>query len=186
MNFENLAQYLADSEAARLAPTTVRKMLQFADLREFERYLEARVARDLARKIADAAGADKIDISAVRVDLLNLVGSGNGTGMPADQPVFYHRGCEYDPLRGDETHTGELADAATGQYEVGGHVIKSTFIGFTATGEVEKVDANELPDALLHTTPAPIAHHQQQQQHQQYYPPTPQRQHLQQQQQQLK
>ncbi len=50
--YENIAQYLAGRQA-KLSPKTVRKIMQFQDMAEFEEYLSTKLTREEAKKISE-------------------------------------------------------------------------------------------------------------------------------------
>jgi len=145
--FENIAQYLA-GRYPQLSPTTVRKILQFADLKEFEEYLAAKVTREEARRISMLSGEPRIDIESVKRDLFKLLPDKN-----ASESVYYHKDCEHNMLE-NVRQLKRLKNASpeeTKEYIVNGNLMHSTFIGFTSTGQVEKVRPDELPDGVLNT-----------------------------------
>jgi hypothetical protein len=149
--YENIAQYLAGNYA-QLSPKTVRKILQFADSGEFEQYLASKITREEAKRIADESGERLINLDSVKTDLLNLVND----SPVGEEPLYYHKDCEYDPLRElNEQQANQAQDANlpglndTREFEVGGKKIKSTFVGFRPTGEVERLSYEDLPKSVL-------------------------------------
>jgi len=149
--YENIAQYLA-GRYPQLSPQTARKILQFADMKEFEDYLASKITREEAKKISELSGSDRINIDTIRNDLNLSV----NTSTSNNNSVFFHPNCEYDPLRSVEnveTIQGRSVDQEnrpiksdeTHQIQVGGKEIKSTFIGFQPTGQVEQLKYEELP-----------------------------------------
>jgi hypothetical protein len=144
--FENIAQYLAGNHA-KLSPQTARKILQFADLQEFEDYLASKITREEAKRIAYESGQSLVDVDAIRRDLFKkMIDKENND----DNTVYYHPDCKYDPLRhADVKDSNDLYE--TKQFDIAGEVIKSTFVGFTPTGQVEKIDPSELPQPVVQT-----------------------------------
>lgn len=135
--FENLAQYLANKQP-QLSPATVRKILQFSDLKEFEDYLSAKVNREEARLIADASGDTIIDVNAMKGDLMAAL-RGDAT--------YYHAACEYDPLRPYDKD--DMLTQETREFEVDGKLIKSTFIGIANDGQAKRLKNEELPQNIV-------------------------------------
>lgn len=146
--FENIAQYLSQN-FAKLSPKTVRTILQFADSKEFEQYLASKITREQAKKIADESGESLINLDSVKTNLLNLVND----KPVGDEPLYYHQNCEYDPLRNlnENQQAKELPSNLneTKEYEIGGKKIKSTFVGFTPSGELERLSMEDLPQNIL-------------------------------------
>jgi len=151
--YENIAQYLA-GRYPQLSPKTARKILQFADMKEFEDYLASKITREEAKKISELSGSERINIDSIRKDL-NLTVNKNDSN---NNSVFYHTNCEYDPLRNVENieniqgrsvdnpdNNRPIKSNETHQIQVGGKEIKSTFIGFKPTGQVEQLKYEELP-----------------------------------------
>ena len=145
--FENIAQYLA-GRYPQLSPQTVRKILQFSDVKEFEEYLAAKVTREEARRISLLSGEPRIDIESVKRDLFKLLPDKN-----ANESVYYHRDCEHNLLEKlrELKRLKKASPEETKEYIINGNLIHSTFIGFTSTGQVEKVHPDELPDGVLNT-----------------------------------
>jgi len=144
--FENIAQYLAGNYAT-LSPQTARKILQFADLKEFEDYLASKITREEAKRIAYESGQSLVDVDAIRRDLFKKIIDKDNND---DNTVYYHPDCKYDPLRqADSKNANDLYE--TKQFDIGGEVIKSTFVGFTPTGQVEKINPSELPQPVVQT-----------------------------------
>ena len=141
--YENLAQYLAGKQA-RLSPHTARKLLQFADMAEFEAYLTSKIARDEAKRLAVESGESLINVDAIKNNLINL--------LDDDEAVrnreYYHFGCEYDPLRPPLLARSNESLTDTKQYIVNGKKIKSTFIAFKDDDQVERVNVSDLPPTL--------------------------------------
>lgn len=151
--YENIAQYLA-GRYPQLSPKTARKILQFADMKEFEDYLASKITREEAKKISELSGSERINIDSIRKDLNLTVNKNNSN----NNSVFYHTNCEYDPLRNVENieniqgrsvdnpdNNRPIKSNETHQIQVGGKEIKSTFIGFKPTGQVEQLKYEELP-----------------------------------------
>jgi hypothetical protein len=141
--FENIAQYLAGN-CPQLSPKTVRKILQFENIKEFEEYLESKITRDEAKRISYMSGESLINIKALKQDLLM---------SQSDTPQYYHMNCEYDPLRNDNlgpnVASTQPQNDDTKEVNIDGAVMKSTFVGFTPTGQVERLPREELPSSLL-------------------------------------
>ena len=152
--YENIAQYLA-GRYPQISPKTVRKMMQFADVQEFEEYLASKVTREEARRITEQSGEDRIDVESVRRDLFKLVPQKSSGG----EHVYYHRDCEQNPLGNlnsnqlsiNDDYDDEFSRGETKEYVINDKIIHSTFVGFTSTGEVEKVRLDEVPVGVLDT-----------------------------------
>lgn len=141
--FENLAQYLAGKQP-QLSPKTARKILQFADLKEFEEYLASKLTRDEAKRLANMSGEGLINVDSLKRELLNInrdLAETNG------EPIFFDNNCEYDPLRPVEKKG--FKTEVTNEYEIGGNRMKSTFIGFDDNGEAKRVKFSDLPQNLI-------------------------------------
>lgn len=138
--YENLAQYLAGKQP-QLSPATVRKILQFSDLKEFEDYLSAKVTREEAKRLADESGDPLVNLDYIKNQLLAALDPDNQKENP--DSVYYHANCEYDPLRPRDK--SEKLSEETREFEVDGQLFKSTFIGIGNDGQVKKVKQNELP-----------------------------------------
>ena len=145
--YENIAQYLA-GKYPQISPQTVRKILQFADVKEFEEYLAAKVTRDEARRISLESGESRINVDSIKRDLFKLL-----PDKGANEAVYYHQDCEHNLLANIKTlkKLKKASPEETREYIVNGNLMKSTFIGFTSTGQVEKVHPDELPDGVLNT-----------------------------------
>ena len=139
--YENLAQYLAGKQP-QLSPKTARKILKFGDLKEFEQYLEAKLSREEAKRLSKISGEEVIDVDSINQNM-KITRDKNLTN---GEPLYNHFNCEYDPLRPPET--GRL-DTETREYEIGGTLMKSTFIGFDKNGDQKRVKFDELPKNLL-------------------------------------
>jgi len=145
--FENIAQYLAGDQP-KLSPSSVQKILQFANMAEFEHYLEAKLTREKAKKIAQSTAANPIEIDALKRDLVRTLTQPKVTGTNA--PSYHHFNCEYDDLRAQEglgKHGHKRANETT-QVDIGGVVLKSTFLNFLPTG-VQKVNVEDLPPSVI-------------------------------------
>lgn len=159
--FENIAQYLA-GRYPQLSPQTARKILQFADMKEFEDYLASKITREEAKRISELSGSDLINVETIRNEIIKSVDP--NAVLPNvnnnKNSVFYHKNCEYDPLRNMENNEnlnsmGRSVDQEnkaiakqsneTHEIRVGGRQIKSTFIGFKPTGQVEQLKYEDLP-----------------------------------------
>lgn len=152
--FENIAQYLAGKHP-KLSPKTVRKMLQFSDMQDFESYLESKITREEAKRISELSGANLIDVDSIKRDLVNtLIPGSPALSVRTDHSQFYHQHCEYDPLRSENTFPSKATSSAdeiynTKEIEIDGVPIKSTFVSFSPTGHVERVEVEDLPPSVL-------------------------------------
>ena len=144
--YENVAQYLTGNHP-QLSPRTARKILQFADMKEFEDYLAAKVTRDEAMKIAEQSGKTLINVQEVKNTLMKINEEKDA------KSVYYHLDCENDPLR---LNLKKKPGIESNEIEVGGKIVKSTFIGFDMNGDPKKVEFEDLPNAVIQNLPPPI------------------------------
>lgn len=152
--YENIAQYLA-GRYPQLSPKTARKILQFADMKEFEDYLASKITREEAKRISELSGSDLINIDTVRNSLFKTstpVVDSNVNNK--ENSVFFHKNCEYDPLRNIDNEGNVIEPSEenrpnksndTHEIQINGQNIKSTFIGFKPTGQVEQLKYEDLP-----------------------------------------
>lgn len=159
--FENIAQYLAGRQP-KLSPKTVRKILQFADMKEFEEYLASKLTREEALKISELSGNNLVNVDAMKHDLHSNQSIITGTERaPRPTDNYYHFGCEYDPLRTVEDNLSvnsvDLSPMAdeTQQIEINNQVVKSTFIGYNPKGESEEISYDDLPVEMVRALQQP-------------------------------
>ena len=153
--FENIAQYLAGNYP-KLSPKTVRKILQFKSLDEFEQYLEGKITRDEANRILESSGLETIDMESVKNELLISASARSPKSLAtSEQSNYYHANCEYDSLRYDPNiitsltskHSEQLYE--TQEVEIDGILVKSTFVSLTPSGTTEQVVPEDLTPNLI-------------------------------------
>ena len=148
--FENIAQYLSGSYP-QLSPKSVRKILQFEDINEFEGYLESKIARKEAYRISELSGDNLVDMEAMKRYLLC-----SSSSFYSEPPYYNHTNCEYDVLRNDniysiEGKSNKMTDS-TKQVEIAGTLVKSTFVSLTPIGYVDRLPHEKRPISVSSAT----------------------------------
>ena len=125
-------------------------------MKEFEEYLASKLTREEAKKISELSGNTLINVNTLKHDQISTDSIINGqerTPLPTDH--YYHfNNCEYDPLRTQEDNLSmnsvdlSVDGDGTRQIEINNHIVKSTFIGYSATGEVEQLAFKDLPEEM--------------------------------------
>lgn len=151
--FENIAQYLA-GKYPKLSPKTLRKILQFKSLEEFEQYLEGKMTRDEAQRILESTGLEAIDVDSVKNELLMSLSPHSPVSVAgSEHNSFYHANCEYDSLRYDNITSLNSRNSEqlyeTKEVEIDGILLKSTFVSLTPSGNIERLEPEDLTPTLI-------------------------------------
>jgi hypothetical protein len=92
-------------------------------------------------------------LDAIKHDLLKAVDPSTRRKpfVNPKNPLVYHADCEYDPLRNDGEPGAAIQDLndRTQIVKIGNNYLKSTFLGFKPTGEVHRVEMDELPQSII-------------------------------------
>jgi hypothetical protein len=112
------------------------------------------MTRDEAQRILESTGLDAIDVDSVKNELLmSLSPHSPVSAAGSEHNSFYHANCEYDSLRYDNITSINSRNSEqlyeTKEVEIDGILLKSTFVSLTPSGDVERLDPEDLTPNLM-------------------------------------